>query len=144
MAREQTLLLPVVGLVMACTLGLSAALVQVSLCAVVPAIIFCFASTIAVCMSGSCASTCDALPETAQQLCLNGRPASACHMATSSQKLRVRICALQLANSGPPPDVVGVWVDDSDVGAIATDGSFIYQSATIGQAPYIGRYLSYQ
>jgi len=51
---------------------------------------------------------------------------------------------LQLANSGPPPDVVGVWVDDSDVGAIATDGSFIYQSATIGQAPYIGRYLSYQ
>ena len=65
-------------------------------------------------------------------------------MATSSQKLRVGICALQLASSGPPPDVVGVWVDDSDVGAIATDGSFIYQSATIGQAPYIGRYLSYQ
>ncbi|KAL0030290.1 hypothetical protein WJX77_007668 [Trebouxia sp. C0004] len=77
MAHEQTPLLPVVGLVMACTLGLSAALVQ-------------------------------------------------------------------LANSGPPPDVVGVWVDDSDVGAIAMDGSFIYQSATIGQAPYIGRYLSYQ
>lgn len=30
MAREQTLLLPVVGLVMACTLVLSAALVQVA------------------------------------------------------------------------------------------------------------------
>ncbi len=97
-------------------------------------------------MSGSCASTCDADPETAQQLCLNCRPASACHIATNALKScqRVRIRALQLANSGPPPDVVGVWVDDSDVGAIATDGSFIYQSATIGQAPYIGRYLSYQ
>ena len=61
------------------------------------------------------------------------------HGYKCSQQLSARVCirALQLAKSGPPPDVVGVWVGDSDVGAIATDGSFIYKSATLGQASYI-------
>lgn len=51
---------------------------------------------------------------------------------------------LQFPTPGPAPDIVGVWVDDVDIGAISVDGSFIYQSAIIGENPYIGRYLSHQ
>lgn len=49
---------------------------------------------------------------------------------------------LQLANAGVPPDVVGAFVDYDDMGAIATDGSFIYQGASGGESPYVGKYLS--
>ena len=51
---------------------------------------------------------------------------------------------MQLANPGVPPDIVGAFVDYDDIGAIAKDGSFVYQGASVGENPYVGMYTSYQ
>lgn len=59
---------------------------------------------------------------------------------------------LQLATPGTPPDVVGSFVDILNVGAanilnvgaIAADGSIVYQYAVVGETPLVGRYLSHQ
>ena len=51
----------------------------------------------------------------------------------------------QLANAGVPPDLVGAFVSDTDMGSIGIDGSFIYQDAgSDGGGAYTGRYLSYE
>ena len=53
--------------------------------------------------------------------------------------------SMQFANSGVCPDLVGVFISGTDVGAIGVDGSFLYQDAGAdGGGAYVGRYLSYQ
>ena len=69
------------------------------------------------------------------------------HVLLNARMLHIpdRCTTAQLANAGVAPDLVGVFISGTDMGAIGVDGSFVYQDAgAYGGTAYVGRYLSYE